>query len=392
MEDRDAPPRTGPPPLPVSGPPPLPPQATARARFPCASCGGEAVWNPGRRALICAHCGTEAPSESPGPANPIVEHDLVAALRAIPDSSRGWRTSRTQVRCQSCTAISVFDPEKIGQRCDFCGASALLPYEDVKEAFTPESLLPLSIPEGKVRDLVRAWYRSRWFAPSSLGTRAMTDTVRAVYLPYWTFDATVHAPWTAESGYYYYETQTYRDAQGNLQTRRVQRVRWVPASGVLDHAFDDELVPATVGVHATLLRAIEPFPTRNLLPYEPRYLAGWTVERYQIDLVNAARSAREAMTAEVRALCAAAVPGDTHRNLSVFPEWSRQTFKHILAPVWLLTYHHHGRPFQVLVNGVTGTIAGERPYSIWKLLLLALAILAFLGACVLLNQRYGNPP
>jgi hypothetical protein len=343
--------------------------------------------------LVCAHCGTEAPADASDPANPsapIVEHDLVAALRSIPDSSRGWRTQRTQVRCQSCTAISVFDPEKVGQRCEFCGASALVPYEDVKEAFTPESLLPLSLPESKVRDLVRAWYRSRWFAPSSLGTRAMTDTVRAVYLPYWTFDASVHAPWTAESGHYYYETQTYRDAHGNLQTRRVQRVRWVPASGAIDHAFDDELVPATVGVHATLLRAIEPFPTRNLLPYEPRYLAGWTVERYQIDLVNAARAARDSMATHVRALCAAAVPGDTHRNLEVFPQWSRQTFKHILVPVWLLTYHHHGRPFQVLVNGVTGTIAGERPYSVWKLALLALAILAFVGACVLLNQRHGN--
>ena len=111
---------------------------------------------------------------------------------------------------------------------------------------------------------------------------------------------------------------------------------------------------------------------------------------YQIDLLNAARTAREAMLNQLRSLCAAAVPGDTHRNLSVFPEWSNQTFKHILAPVWLLTYHHHGRPFQVVVNGVTGTIAGQRPYSVWKLIFLALAIVAFFGVCYLLNERYGT--
>ena len=40
----------------------------------------------------------------------IVEHDLVAALRAIPDSARGWQAEKTSVRCQSCQAISVFDP------------------------------------------------------------------------------------------------------------------------------------------------------------------------------------------------------------------------------------------------------------------------------------------
>jgi len=37
-------------------------------------------------------------------------------------------------------------------------------------------------------------------------SRALTDTVKGLYIPYWTFDAQVHADWTAESGYYYYET------------------------------------------------------------------------------------------------------------------------------------------------------------------------------------------
>ncbi len=383
-----------PPPLPaVDGRGPGEPEAVARARQPCASCGGEATWNPSRKALVCSHCGTVAPAQpegTPGSPDAIVEHDLVAALRAIPDERRGWRTARTQVRCQSCTAISVFEPEKVGQRCEFCGASALVPYEDVKESFTPESLLPLAVPEAKVRESVRAWYQSRWFAPSCLGTRAMTDTVRALYVPYWTFDARVHAPWTADSGYYYYVTETYRDANGNMQTRQVRRVRWVPSSGVLDHFFDDEMVPATRGVHAGLLGAVEPFPTRSLVAYDPRFLAGWVVERYQIDLVTAAQSARESMTAEMRSLCARQVPGDTHRNLQVFPEWSGQTFKHILVPVWLLTYQHRGRTFQLVVNGVTGAIAGERPYSVWKILLLVLAILAVVGVLALFMSPHSS--
>lgn len=296
------------------------------------------------------------------------------------DASRlGWNATRTQVRCQSCTAISVFDPARVGQRCDFCGSAALVPYADVQEAFTPESLLPLAIPESKVRDLVQAWYRSRWLAPTSLATRAVTDTVHALYIPYWTFDARVRAPWTAMSGYFYDEEETYRDAQGHLKSRRVQRIRWSPSSGVVDHAFDDHLVPATVGLHASLLNAIEPFPTQGLVPYDPRFLAGWTVERYQIDLPSAARDARAAMLTKVRSLCAAQVPGDTQRNLEVFPQWSGQTFKHILVPVWVLAYHHHGRPFQLLVNGVTGRIAGERPYSAWKIAMLVLSLLAVAG-------------
>ena len=36
------------------------------------------------------------------------------------------------------------------------------------------------------------------------------------------------------------------------------------------------------------MRKIEPFPTHELVPYDPGFLAGWVVEQYQIDLVNAA--------------------------------------------------------------------------------------------------------
>ena len=375
-------------------PPPIPTvEAQARSKFACPACGAEATWNPAKQALVCGYCNTIAPAvleTSPGGDTVIHENDLVAALRNIPDSRRGWQTTKTQVRCQHCNAISVFDSDKIGKRCDFCGASALVPYEEVKEAFQPESLLPKQISETQVRDRIREWYRSRWFAPSALGTRALTDTVHGVYLPYWTFDAHAQADWTAESGYHYYVTEHYTDAQGNRQSRQVQKTRWESSYGHLENFFDDELIAATKGVDSSLLSKVEPFPTDQLVPYDPAFLAGWTVERYQIDLVTAAASARENMESELRSLCSRQVPGDTHRNLQVHAQWSDQTFKHILVPVWLLTYDYHGKSFQVLINGYTGTIAGKRPYSFWKIFFLVVGILAVIGVIALAGGLGGQ--
>ncbi len=284
------------------------PDATAQKKFSCPSCGGEAQWNPAKQALICPFCGTTSPAQTELTATGeqvIVEHDLAAALRGIPDEQRGWQTKKISVKCQSCQAISVFDPERVGQRCDFCGSSALVPYEEIKEAFRPESLLPMKLSENQVRDSIRRWYGSRWFSPNALKRAALTDTVKGLYIPYWTFDAQVHSDWTAESGYYYYETETYTDSDGQSKTREVQRVRWEPSSGTLDHFFDDELVPASRGVQPEMLRRIEPFPTKELAAYKPGFLSGWVVERYQIDLIAAAREAREEMDEEMERLCAA---------------------------------------------------------------------------------------
>lgn len=346
---------------------------TAQAKFHCPACGGEAQWNPAKQRLICPFCGTESPAtlETRQGDTLIVEHDLVAALRNIPDEARGWQTKKTTVQCQSCRAISVFDPDKIGQRCEFCGSTELVSYSEVKDAFRPESLLPLKISESQARDLIRAWYKRQWLAPNKLNAWALTDTVKGVYLPYWTFDAKAFARWAAESGTYYYTTSN---------GRRERHVRWTPASGELAHVFDDDLVPASLGVNARWLRAIEPFPTTaGLIPYDSGYLSGWTVERYQIDLVAAAARSREQMESALRQLCGAQVPGDTYRSLGVQSTYSDQRFKHVLVPVWLMTYTYGKNSYQVVVNGVTGHMAGGRPWSWVKITLLIIVILIIAG-------------
>ena len=62
------------------------------------------------------------------------------------------------------------------------------------------------------------------------------------------------------------------------------------------------------------------------------------------------------------------VPGDTHRDLQVNSQYADRTFKHILVPVWLVTYTFGARTFQTLVNGFTGAVAGDRPVSWVKVL------------------------
>lgn len=361
---------------------------TAKQKFACPSCGGEAHWNPAKQALVCPFCGTVSPAELNTATGEISEHCLVTALREVDAKHRGWEAEKTSVKCQSCQAISVFDPTRVAQRCDFCGSSAIIPFEQMKAPIRPESLLEFKIAETQGRDMVRHWYGGRWWAPNALKSRALTDTVHGIYIPYWTFDAKVHADWTADAGYYYYETESYTDAQGRRSTRQVRKVRWVPASGSLDHFFDDELVPASKGVQAELLRKVEPFPTTSdLKPYDPGFLSGWVVEQYQIDLIAAAQHSQEIMDGKTRELCSREVPGDTQRNLDVRTSYSAQTFKHILAPIWLINYTYSTEVYQVVINGYTGAIAGKYPLSWVKITLAIIAALIIIVIFLLLVSQ-----
>jgi hypothetical protein len=93
------------------------------------------------------------------------------------------------------------------------------------------------------------------------------------------------------------------------------------------------------------------------------------------------------MDAEMRRLCSAQVPGDTQRNLQVSADYSGQTFKHILVPIWLLSYNYGTRNFQVVVNGYTAAIAGKYPKSWIKITLAVLAILAALLVLLVMTKH-----
>jgi hypothetical protein len=263
-----------------------------------------------------------------------------------------------------------------------------VPYEATKAPFRPESLLPLKLAENNVRDKVKSWLKHVWFAPNNLAKISSTDTLKGFYLPFWTFDASVSANWDAQAGYHYYTTESYTDSDGRQRTRQVQHTRWEPAHGHISHFFDDVLVPASKGVDPALIEEVAPFPSSELVPYGPSFLAGWTVELYQIDLVDAAQQSRDRMEAKVRAMCGNEVPGDTYRNLVVDSTYSEQTFKHILAPVWVVSYRYGARSYQVVVNGVTGKVAGRYPKSWIKILFAALFGIIVIGVIAYFGQQY----
>lgn len=360
---------------------------SALEKHACPACGAPAEWNPGKQKLICPFCGNESPYRIDRETGKVAEHDLDGALRQTAAADREFHDQARTVQCQSCRAVMTFPADRVGQNCEFCGSPALIAYDAIKSPIKPEGVLPFRIDRNRVREDIRGWWRRKWLAPGRLATAALVDTVKSFYIPYWTFDARAHCPWEAEAGHYYYVNVPGTDSKGRPVMRQERRVRWEPASGVVDHVFDDDLVPGTTGVAPGLLRQIEPFPTGECVPYDTAFLAGHVVEHYQVNLTEAAGDSEAQMRATLEQLCARQVPGDTYRNLVIHPSFSARTFKHLLVPIWLLVYMFGPRSYQVVVNGYTGRMAGKYPYSPWKIAFLILLALIAVAIFVIANSN-----
>ncbi len=77
------------------------------------------------------------------------------------------------------------------------------------------------------------------------------------------------------------------------------------------------------------------------------------------------------------------IGGDKQRVHSIQSRYDAITFKHLLLPVWLMTYRYHDKPYRLFVNAATGEVQGQRPYSWVKIFFAVMAGTAAVGAIVM---------
>ena len=87
------------------------------------------------------------------------------------------------------------------------------------------------------------------------------------------------------------------------------------------------------------------------------------------------------------------IGGDEQRVHKVDTDWSAETFKHLLLPIWMAAYKYNGKSYRFLVNGQTGEVQGERPWSVWKIAFAVIIVgLLILGGLYLADPEALNLP
>jgi predicted RNA-binding Zn-ribbon protein involved in translation (DUF1610 family) len=357
-----------------------PPTQTASVkthRYPCQACGANLLYEPKDGFLSCPYCGHK--EAIPTSAEQVEERSFEQYLQIRPEQMEQLAANALEVQCQSCGAMITFTPPEVARQCDFCGAQIVAQAKSADPILAPEGVLPFRITQQEASAGLRQWLASRWFAPNALKHFAQPDAIHGVYLPFWTYDTHTTSYYTGERGEYYYETETYyeRDSQGNQveRTRQVRHTRWYSTSGTVSRWFDDMLVPATTSLPQNRLEALEPWDLTELKPYDPAFLSGYKAQRYQVDLAQGFERAKQIAAGVIQGDVRGDIGGDEQRIHNISTHYSGITFKHLLLPVYAGAYRFNQKVFQIVVNGRTGEIQGDRPYSFWKIALFVTALL-----------------
>jgi hypothetical protein len=309
---------------PVAAPSNAPAQAE---RFTCPKCGGRMTFAPDGRTLTCEYCDRAQTLTG----NQAEQKDFILSM-ATGHGNRAPVNLRV-FACRGCGADFVLPPQVISTLCAYCG-SAHVTETGSRDLLEPDAIIPMAFNQRQAAQLLIKWVEGNKIVP-----QGKVHAPRGLYLPVWTFDLYGTMPWNGE---------------------KVERKRVVRLSGERSVAHQNVFVPAANKLPPFFRHTLPDFKREGLIAYDPRYLAGWHAEVYDLTMAQASLLARES----VQKLEAAKIRAEMVelRNLRFsLPNLAIESFQLVLLPIWLTEYPYDGETHPILINGQTGELYGETP-------------------------------
>ncbi len=352
-------------------------------QFVCKECGFELDHEIGKHSLVCQSCGAVEPIDSTN-FDVFQGHSYDSTvLNLVRDEPL---SIHHHVRCDTCGAGFDFPENLHADECPYCGSNIVVPVK-LQRQLVPDAVIPFEIKEDVANAEFRKWIKGLWFAPNALKKLALVKhPIDGTYIPYWGFDADTYSHYSGQRGTNYYTTVTTM-VNGKMQTRTVRKIRWRYVSGNVTKNFDNVLVPASEIMSKKLTSSMKKWNLSKSQSYSPKYLSGYKSELYQVGLPRGFNVAKGIMRNIIRGLVRGDIGGDHQRISNISTTYERVEFKLMLMPLWVSAFLYNKKTFRFIINGQTGEVKGERPYSWIKITSLIVFILSLIGAAVYYNQN-----
>jgi len=353
----------------------------------CKGCSGKLQFAPGTNHLKCPSCGME--NEIEVSTKMFEELDFEKFVNEFEKGADIHEVAT--IKCQGCGAQTTFNPSVVSDACPCCGSPLVVKDATSSHAIKPAAILPFAIDQNKAFEDFGSWIKNLWFAPNKLKRYAQQmEKLTGLYIPYWTYDSNTSTDYAGERGDDYQDTETYTTTENGesvSKTRSVTNTRWSSVSGHVDNLFDDVLVVASKSLPERHVEKLEPWELENIQPFNESYLSGFKTESYQVDLKEGFEDAKIKMNEVINSTVCKDIGGDHQRIHSLNTVYNHITFKHILLPIWISAYMYKDKVYRFLINGRTGKVDGERPYSWIKIGLAALVVVVIIIGVVLLVRK-----
>lgn len=303
--------------------------------------------------------------------------------------------------CTACGAVVECDVREVATRCAYCTSPLV---DSTRAASAIDAVVPFRLSKRAALERLRAHIGDRWWTPEALRKlarrgRLQTDAVRGVLVPFFAYDATLRADYSARVGVYWERTETVKAKtrrakpdkaeQPQTRTKVIRETEWFDLRGSMGMQLEDHLVCASAGLSSQRAHALAPFDLGRAAAFDSRLLLGWSAELPSKARRDIDREAHATLSDLGRAhLRNKHLTGDAHRLRTVELDVEIHRVRLVLLPIWLASVRLGKTPIQIAINGQTGRCVGPVPTSAAKV---AAVVVAALFAVLVALWIRGGP-
>lgn len=277
------------------------------------------------------------------------------------ENNQGWRDEERKgmkiYSCQSCGAEIIGDETLGATTCPYCGNQVV-----VKGSFSgdlrPDYVIPFQLNKEEVQKRLQAHLKNKKLLPKVFKDQHHIEEIKAVYVPYWLFDA------RADADMHYDATKLTRIWQD--RDYRYEEICHfdITRKGSMD--FHYVPVDGSKKMPDDLMESLEPFDMNEAVDFQTAYLAGYLADRYDVTQEESVDRVKQRVHGSVCTVLENSIQGYDMVHFRQGDVQIRQKdVKYALFPVWILNTSWNGKLYTFAMNGQTGRFIGNLPVD-WK--------------------------
>ncbi len=326
--------------------------------YKCKNCGGPLRFDPTIDKLKCDFCGntydlSEYEDHIHTDQEPVAPSEPEIPFSKAMDDSTDDQKDLTTYECPHCGAEMVTDKNTAATTCVFCGTPMVI-QESVQGKFRPDKVIPFEVDKKQIEKLYEDYIRTKPFYPEAYSKANVISKIKAVYLPFWLYDAKLNGAITATGE----RTHSHQSGKWIVTWHEVYDIY---RQGSMN--FDNVPVIASSKTPEDAMDSIEPYDYSKLVDYNPGYLPGFLATRYdQSAQEKAGKMKNRALKTLENSLTNTINGVQGVRILNSQNGIESLKSHYALLPAYLLFMDYDNDEDKLIaINGQTGKIVGNVP-------------------------------
>lgn len=334
----------------------------------CPSCNANLKYDPKTKGWTCEYCGGKFKLED---LKHNEENFNETKVKKHETKENGLNIEMDEYQCQDCGAKIVADKNTAATFCVYCKNTAILKSR-LSDKFAPSKVIPFTKTKEDAIEAFKAVGKGKFLMPKEFALENNIKELSAIYIPFWLYSCEMDghikgkgtrvSSWTV-GDYRHTKTDTYSvERNGKFKFERI------PVDGSI--RFND-----------AIMNSIEPFNYDELCDFSPSYLSGFLAEKYDVE----SNEAKKISIERAKQSCYKVL--NSKINYTGFlPEVktgnvTTEDIQYVLLPVWMVNVKYKDKFYTFAMNGQTGKMIGDIPYSkskafiFWIIMFIVIALI-----------------